>query len=341
MTTNRPYGVSVVIATWNSGKVLFQCLERLASQTYKNFEIIIVDNGSTDSAIVGLDEKYPTLSLHIEPLKKNTGFAAANNIGARLARGNWLALLNTDAFPEPDWLEKLVRAAEDYPSFSCFSSRQIQAQNPLFLDGAGDAYHVNGMAWKHYLGYPASQYGLEQREVFSSCGAAALYSRQAFLDVGGFDEDFFSYLEDVDLGFRLRLQGYHCLYVPEAIVHHIGSATLGVRSDFALYYSHRNLVWSFIQNMPPSLLWRFLFVHIIANFIYLAYYTFQGRGKILWKAKMDAIRGLPKALHKRREIQLRRKANVGELLKIMERGWLQPYLLGYHLRRVLATTSKK
>jgi len=334
-----PY-ISVTIVTWNSIAYLSNCLDSLLAQTFYDFEVILVDNGSEDSSLDGLYEKYPSLDLYIHRSNSNLGFAVANNIGARLARGKWLALLNTDAFPESDWLEKLVQATEDYPEFSCFSSRQIQAQNPLFLDGAGDAYHVSGMAWKHYLGYPVSQYGLEQREVFSSCGAAALYSRQAFLDVGGFDEDFFSYLEDVDLGFRLRLRGYRCLYVPQAIVHHVGSATLGVASDFALYHYHRNIVWSFIQNMPSGLLWKYMFAHIVANIIYLANYTLRGRGRALWKAKTDAVRGLSKALKKRRDIQAQRKVADGELLKVMEHGWLQPYLLGYHLRRVLAATPK-
>ncbi len=232
--------VSVILVTWNSAKYLSRCLTSLAQQTFQDFETILVDNGSHDGALDGLQEKYSSLRLRIEQLDSNLGFAKANNIGARLACGRWLALLNTDAFPDPNWLESLIQATNEHPQYSCFSSRQIQANNPNFLDGAGDAYHVTGLAWKRYLGYPAKQFGLEEAEVFSPCGAAALYLRQAFLDVGGFDEDFFSYLEDVDLGFRLRLRGYRCLYVPSAIVHHIGSATLGVASDFALYHYHRN-----------------------------------------------------------------------------------------------------
>ena len=340
MKNNKTFWVSIIIATWNSGNVLPQCLKSLTQQTYKDFEIVFVDNGSTDGSLDGIEFRWPGLVLRVVRLDRNQGFAAANNIGARLAQGQWLALLNTDAFPESDWLEKLLGATEEHPEYSCFSSRQIQANSPKLLDGAGDAYHVSGLAWKRYLGYPTYLYGREQTEVFSSCGAAALYPRQAFLDANGFDEDFFSYLEDVDLGFRLRLQGHRCLYVPQAIVHHVGSATLGVASDFALYHYHRNLIWSFIQNMPSGLLWKYLFAHIIANIIYLANYTLRGRGKALWKAKIDAIRGLSKALQKRRNIQTRRKVADGELLRVMEHGWLQPYLLGYRLRRVLAAASK-
>jgi GT2 family glycosyltransferase len=267
-------------------------------------------------------------------LDKNRGFAAANNIGARMARGRWLALLNSDAFPAQDWLEKLLLAAERHPEFSFFSSRQLQANAPHLLDGAGDVLHISGLAWRRYASFPAEQYGLETDEVFSPCAAAALYSRQSFLQVGGFDEDFFSYHEDVDLGFRLRLQGFRCLYVPEAVVQHVGSATLGTQSDFALYHWQRNFIWSFIKNMPSALFWEALPAHVMANIIYLANYILVGRGRIILKAKMDAMRGFSLAVQKRREIQRNRKINRSELLRIMERGWLQPYLIGYHIRRI-------
>ncbi|MDX1463493.1 MAG: glycosyltransferase family 2 protein [Marinirhabdus sp.] len=333
--------VSIIIVSWNSARYLPSCLKNLSVQTFKNFEIIIVDNGSKDNCAKGLEDIYPNLDLKVKHLPSNLGFATANNIGARLAKGHWLALLNADAFPEPDWLDKLLQAVKNYPQFSCFSSRQIQANNPNFLDGAGDAYHVSGMAWRIGIGYPSEQYGRKFEEIFSPCAAAAMYSREAFLEVGGFDEDYFSYFEDVDLGFRLQLKENRCLYVPSATVCHVGSATFGERSDFAFYHAHRNLIWTFVKNMPSALLWRYLPSHIVANLIYIVYYMFRGRGKILWKAKKDAIRGLSKAIQKRRKIQAQRKITDRELLKVMKRGWLQPYLLGYRLRRILNAKSQK
>lgn len=332
--------VSIVLVTWNSADYLSRCLDCLSQQSIQDFEIIVVDNGSSDRAVEGIQGKYPTLNIRLEQQNSNLGFAKANNIGAALACGHWLALLNTDAFPEPDWLESLIRAANQFPQYSFFSSRQIQVHHPEMLDGAGDVYHISGLAWKRFLGYPLSQFGLERQEVFSPCGAAALYLRRVFLDVNGFDEDFFSYMEDVDLGFRLRLRGYRCLYVPDAVVHHIGSATLGVASDFALYYYHRNLIWSFVQNMPTRLFWRYLPAHVAANLIYLANYTMRRRGKVIWKAKWDALKGFAKAGAKRRLIQSRRHVEEKELLQVMDRGWLQPYLLGFRLRRVQKLYSK-
>ena len=327
--------VSVLISTWNSAKYLPRCLEALAHQTFIDFKVLVVDNGSTDGSVDGLESHWP--DIKIIRLHQNIGFAAANNLGARMANGKWLALLNSDAFPEPDWLEQLIRAAENNPEFTFFASRQVQANDQYFLDGAGDAYHVSGMAWRRYYNYPTSQFGLKTEEVFSACAAAALYSREAFLQVGGFDEDFFSYLEDVDLGFRLRLQGFRCLYVPGARVRHVGTASVGTQSDFALYYWQRNFIWSFIQNMPSALLWEALPAHLMANSIYLLNYTLRGRGGISFKAKRDALSGLPRALQKRQDIQKVRKVNSGEILRLMDRGWLQPYLLGYQIRKIKST----
>jgi GT2 family glycosyltransferase len=332
--------ISVIIVCWNSGKHLPRCLESLSLQTFQNFEIIIVDNGSDDNGTLGMEEKQPNLNLRVERLTSNMGFAAANDLGAQLARGKWLALLNADAFPEPDWLLELTRASNAHPEMASFSSRQLQAGNPKILDGAGDAYHVSGLAWRIGLGYPSERYGLDPVEIFSPCAAAAMYLRQAFMDVDGFDEDFFSYFEDVDLGFRLQLRGYRCLYVPKAVVHHIGSATFGERSNFAFYHSHRNLIWTFVKNMPSTMFWRYLAAHVIANLIYLLYYTLRGRGKVLWKAKLDALSGLPMAIKKRRAIQRQRRISNADLINSMERGWLQPYLLGYYLRGVLNSAQK-
>ena len=328
-----PVHISVVLVTWNSAATLARCLDCLAAQTRKDFEVVLVDNGSTDGCLDEVESRWPGLTLRVECLELNRGFAVANNIGARLARGKWLALLNSDAFPEPNWLEQLLQAAENNLEFTFFASRQIQANANSLLDGAGDAFHVSGLAWRQYFGFPVDQYGLKSVEVFSPCAAAALYSRQAFLDVGGFDEDFFSYFEDVDLGFRLRLQGHRCLYVSGAVVYHIGSATLGAKSDFALYHIHRNFVWLFVQNMPSSQLWINFPAHLIANLIFPIYNTLRGRGKVFWQAKWDALRGLPRALRKRREIQSHRSASLVDLVRIMQKGPFQFYLLDYHRQK--------
>jgi len=317
--------VSVIIVTWNSNKDLQICLDHLLAQTFHGFEIILVDNGSEDQTLSELYEKYPSLNLKTYRLNSNLGFASANNIGARRARGKWLALLNADAFPEPDWLEQLLRSTEQNPEYSSFSSRQIQFNAPHLLDGAGDAYHITGLAWRRYYNKLVKEYGYQVEEVFSACPAAALYSREEFLNVGGFDEDYFSYFEDVDLGFRLRLGGAKCLYVPEAVVHHVGSASTGKRSDFSVYYGYRNLIWTFVKNMPSPLIWIFLPLHISAILFFAIYLTLRGQGKAIWKAILDAVLGLPKMLEKRKSIQKNKKIKPGELLKVMSTGLFEPF----------------
>jgi GT2 family glycosyltransferase len=325
--------VSLIIVDWNSGEYLPRCLESLCLQTFQDFEVIIVDNGSNDHSATNLNQRYPVLQLQVNRLEKNVGFAAGNNIGASLARGKWLVLLNADAFPEQNWLQELVLASQSHPEMISFSSRQLQDTNPKVLDGAGDAYHVSGFAWRIGIGYPASQYGLVPAEIFSPCAAAAMYLRQAFLDVGGFDEDFFSYFEDVDLGFRMQLRGYRCLYVPTAIVYHVGSATFGVRSTFALYHTHRNMIWTYFRNMPYPLFWLYLPAHLLLNMIYVLYYTVLGRGKVIWQAKYHAVKDLARVVQKRQERMTLQSVDIKRLQQMMEHGWLKPYLRSYHLRR--------
>ncbi len=317
--------ISVIIVTWNSKKYLPACLEHLLTQTVHDFEIILVDNGSEDGALDGLREKYPSLDLHINRLSSNLGFATANNIGARLARGQWLVLLNADAFPEPDWLEQLVRAADDNPEFTFFTSRQIQANTPELLDGTGDAYHISGLAWRQNYNHPARKYGIQSGEVFSACAAAALYSRDDFMKVGGFDEDYFSYFEDVDLSFRLRLAGGRCFYVPEAVVYHVGSASTGKASDFAFYHGHRNLVWTFFKDMPSALFWIYLPLHMLVNIYFSASFLLLGKGNIVLESKVDAFRGLPAILRKRKHVQQSRTVSIREIHRVMIKGLFTPY----------------
>lgn len=322
---------SIIILTWNSQKVLTTCLDKLSKQSYKNFETIIVDNGSGDENLDYISKQYTTLNLRIKKLNTNTGFAVANNIGAQMAQGEWLVLLNADAFPEPEWLEHLVKATEKYPN-ACFSSRQVQAKAPDLLDGEGDVYHISGLAWRSGYGsqvYPTSE---TVRQIFSPCAAAALYPRQAFLDVGGFDEDYFSYHEDVDLGFRLRLQGIISYHVPNAVVHHVGSASTGKKSDFSVYYGHRNLVWTYIKNMPEPLFWLLLPLHLFTNIAFLFYFSFRGQGGAIWRSKVDALKGLPKMVEKRRNIQALRISSSREIIRAMERNPLSPLIAFLHRR---------
>ncbi len=315
--------LSIVIANWNGARVLPRCLDALSCQTFRDFEIIIVDDASSDNSAEQLSNRFP--DIHVIKLARNVGFAAANNLGAKSARGRWLALLNNDAFPHPDWLERLCAATQQYPEYAIFASRLMLAEHPDRLDGAGDVYHVSGIAWRRYHDQIGERLAQHAEEVFSACGAAALYSREIFLRAGGFDEDFVAYHEDVDLGFRLRLQGHRCLYIPDAIVEHLGSASYGDDSNFAIYHGHRNLVWTWFKNMPAAMVFRYLPSHLIANAISLVYHSTHGHTQSIWRAKIDAVRGIRLALRKRREIQKTRRVSNSNLSRWMDRRWLSPY----------------
>lgn len=315
--------VVVVIVNYNAGDLLLDAVHALERQTFRNFQVIVVDNASTDGSILALRANAP--QIQIIEAGRNLGFAAANNLAVRGApAARWIALLNPDAFPEPDWLAELMRAALEHPDCASIASRTLDARNPSVLDGAGDAYHMSGRHWRRGYGCGAAGRFGAVEEVFSASGAAALYARAAWEEVGGFDERFFCYAEDVDLGFRLRLAGYRCLYVPTAVARHFGSAISGHRSDFAVYYGQRNLVWAFVKNMPGPLFWLLLPYHVALNLGALATLASRGQGSVGLRAKRDALRALGEIWRERRRAQAARKAPLRTIWRALEKGLSLP-----------------
>lgn len=305
--------VTVVIINWNGERFLDRCLSALLVQTVAPHEIILVDNGSSDASIE-IVRRYP--SVHVLEQNRNLGFARGNNVAieAAAAESEWIALVNPDAFPDLHWLEALLSAACDHPAFDVFGCKLVKDADSAILDGVGDVYHMSGLVWRSGHGVPVSSFSEQACELFSPCAAAALYRRSALLEVGGFDEDFFCYVEDVDLGFRLRLAGHKALYVPDAVVHHVGSGmTGGQHSDFAVYHGHRNLVWTFVKDMPGGMFWLLLPLHVVMNLVALVVFTLRGQGRVIWRAKWDAIKGLRKMWRKRQAIQSIRMATVREI----------------------------
>jgi GT2 family glycosyltransferase len=287
------------------------------NQTVKPHEIILVDNASSDES-VEIARRFPLVRLMA--LNENTGFARGNNLAIEAAskESEWIALVNPDAFAEPRWLETLLLAAKSNPGFDAFGSKLVNAADPTLLDGAGDAYHMSGLVWRKGHGMPVSAAMENACEVFSPCAAAALYRRSALREVGGFDEDYFCYVEDVDLGFRLRLAGYRCLYVPQSVAHHVGSGTTGGQhSDFALYHGHRNLVWTFVKDMPGFLFWLLLPLHVSLNLVSIIWFALQGRGGVILRAKRDALLGLSKMWRKRQQIQKARLASINDIWRVL------------------------
>ena len=203
---------------------------------------------------------------------------------------------------------------------AAFGSQQLIQSKPEYVDGVGDSYHLSGLVWRECHGARQQTVGLDQKEIFSPCAAAALYRRQAVMDAGGFDEDYFCYVEDVDLGFRLRLLGHQAMYVANAVVHHVGSATTGGQhSDFAVYHGHRNLVWTFIKNMPSILFWALLPIHLMMNIAVLILFSLRGQGRVIFKSKWDALMGVPLAWRKRKLIQASRTVGVVDIWRLLNK----------------------
>lgn len=305
--------VSVLIVAYESGPVLGRCLAALRAQTFRDFEVLLADNGSKDRAAHAEAAADP--SLRFLDFGKNLGFAEANNRAAAAARGRWLALLNPDAFAATDWLERLVAAAARRPDVRCFTSLQLDDGAHGRLDGAGDVMTLPGVAYRGGYGRPRPD-ALSDGEVFAPCGAAMMVDRALFLDSGGFDPAYFCYCEDTDLGYRLRLRGERTLLVADAVVRHVGSSTLGARSAFALFHGARNRLWTFVKNTPPALLALTAPLHAAATLLLLLQATAR-REAATWRGVAAGLRGLPAVWRARRAVQAQRRVGSAAIARAL------------------------
>jgi GT2 family glycosyltransferase len=320
--THSP-SIAVVVVNWNSGQYLRKCLQNLKDQTLSPARVLVVDNASTDGSLEGLEQRFR--GWEFIRLDKNTGFASANNLAVKQVEDcDWIALLNPDAFAHPDWLESLMQAVESFPNIKLFGSHMLGHDNGL-IDGTGDIYHVSGVAWRRDHGMKSLNVKRESGEIFSPCAAASLISRDVFLEVGGFDEYFYCYNEDVDLSFRLRLIGHRCIYVPDAVVEHVGSGTTSRYSDFAVYHGQRNLVWSYFRNMPGLWFWVYLPHHILFSVVALIWFSMKGKAVPVFKARLDALKGLPRVLKLRKETQNSKTVAGKKVVNAMSRDFWVPY----------------
>jgi GT2 family glycosyltransferase len=288
---------TVIIVAYESGAFLQPCVDALAAQTFEDFEAVIVDNASSDGSV--RDLRLPDDRFRIVNAGANTGFAVANNLAAAGSSAEFLALLNPDAVAERDWLEALIAKARTAPDIASVGSLQRRLDDPAVLDGVGDVWHVAGLAWRAGEGHPAAG-APGDGEIFGPCGAAALYRRATFVAMGGFDERFFCYCEDVDLAFRLRAAGYRSVRASRAVVRHAGSGISGRRSDFTLYHGHRNRIWTFVKNTPGVWFWLLLPYHLAFNALYLGSALKRGILPPVWRAYVAAAKGLPSIWRSRR-----------------------------------------
>lgn len=253
MPTHR-LDVSVVIVNWNGAWLLPPCLDALRAQTRLADEIIVVDNASTDDSRAILLADYP--EVRILPYHKNLGFAGGMNAGIAASRGAIVVALNNDAIAHPEWLAMLVAPLEADDRLGATMSTMVFAHAPGTIAAAGIVIHRNGLALEDLLGLPLAALPDTPRPIFGPTGGAAAYRRAMLDDIGHFDEDFFLYLEDVDLAWRARLRGWSSLHVPGAIVAHLYSASSGQGSPTKRYHLARNRLWSLRKNLPDALLRR-------------------------------------------------------------------------------------
>ncbi|MFN3762560.1 MAG: glycosyltransferase family 2 protein [Anaerolineae bacterium] len=308
--------VTVVIPNWNGAVHLPTCLDSLRCQTFRDFEVIVVDNGSADDSLTLLARDYP--EVRVLALGENRGFAGACNAGIRAARGEFIVLLNNDTEADPHWLEEVVAAFRRHPEAGLVASKMRLFDRRDVLHTAGDYYRVDGRpgnrgVWETDVG----QYDREEY-VFSACGGSAAYRRAMLDEVGLLDEDFFYSCEDVDLAWRAQLAGWRCVYAPRAVVYHKLSATGG--GVTASFYDGRNFIYLLVKDYPGDL-WRRYWRAVLRAQIRLAGEALRAwRGaaaRARLRGMLAGLLGIPRMLRKRRAVQRSRRVDTAYLLSVL------------------------
>lgn len=311
--------VSVVIPNWNGWNLLEPCLRSLRKQVYRNFCVYVVDNNSADGSVEHTRKIFPEIQLIALP--ENRGFSAAVNAGISASRGEFVVALNNDTVADPRWLKVLVEAMDAHPEMGFGASMLLSYHEPDIIDSIGDGYSRAGLSFK--IGVHRRNEGQyrEPFEVFGACAAASIYRRTVLDEVGVFDEDFFAYMEDVELSIRARMAGYACLAVPGAIVYHIGSASTGGNtSAFSISMTAKNVLFILFKDVPGVLLLRMVPLVVAAQvaliFLCLTSDRYPGLRRNLkayGKGLVAGFRGAPLMLSKRREVQRLRRISAREL----------------------------
>ncbi len=317
--------VSVIIVNWNGKHHLAECLDSLRNQTFKDLEVILVDNGSEDGSGDFVQKNYPEVRLIW--LDRNYGFCKANNIAIEQAKGEYIVLLNNDTKADARWLEFINDSFSKYPEAGVCASKIVYYDQPELLDSAGDGFSVCGAGYKkgHLQG---AELFNKQEFVFGGCGAALAFRKAVLGDIGLLDEDFFAIYEDTDICFRAQLVGYKCLFVPEAVVYHKVNSTLGKMSRFYVYNGQRNAEYVYFKNMPSALIWKTLPVHILYNVMAFCFFLAKGRGGSFIKAKVHFLRDLPGILQKRKEIQRSMRVSPEYIYSLLEKRWMTTRIKG-------------
>ncbi|MDI6704261.1 MAG: glycosyltransferase family 2 protein [bacterium] len=311
--------ISVIIPNWNGMNLLKDCLPSLKNQTYQDFEIILVDNGSTDSSVEWTRMNYP--EVRIIELKENMGFSKAVNCGIKEAKGDLIALLNNDTIADSNWLFELNKALSTHQVDFCASKVLFLGKDNL-INSCGDSYGVDGRA--RNIGFREKDNGQyrEKRLVFGASACASIYKRSLFNKIGLFDPDFFLVYEDVDFSFRAQLAGFKCLYVPEARVYHLYSVTRRLLDHMDVYYIAKNNLNVLVKNMPSQLFMKYLFFILKGQIREATYFSSNGYLRYFLWGKIGALFQLFKMLYKRGRIQAKREVSIEYIDSILEKNIL-------------------
>jgi GT2 family glycosyltransferase len=328
--------ISVVIVNWNRRDLLRACLDSLAAQTFTDFEIIVVDNGSTDDSAAMVRE-YPRQIQLIEN-RENRGFCAANNQGFSVSQSEYIALLNNDAEADPGWLQAMLDAIQIKPDvgetdIGMVASKILVWEDPRIIDKCGHLIYPDGQNRGRGHGQMDQGQFNRQEEVLWPDGCAALYRRAMLNEVGGFDEEFFAYADDAELGLRARIAGWTCLYAPGAVVKHHRGATLGLNSARRLTLIERNRVLLVVKLFPWNLLWTNGAYHLIRVGAGMAA-ALRGKGEIrrypgakgkltaataLLKGTLSALPLIPSMMRKRRAFRSKHRLSPKQVRRLLLR----------------------
>jgi len=330
----------VVVLNWNGLPVIESCLESILRQTYQPLELIVVDNGSEDASPDLVRNRFPRARLILNG--KNLGYGAGNNVGIKASGGQYIFILNNDARLDPGCIERLIGPFKQDPGLGAGAPKILLQHEKKLLDAAGIVVYPDGLSIGRGRMEPGEQYD-EETEVFCASGCAALFRRVMLDEIGLFDEDFFAYAEDTDLGWRARLAGWKTHYVPEAVVYHHHSKQFGTYSAHKAFLVERNRIWVAWKNFPLSLL-------CLWPFYTLWRYFFQGLGAlthkgasgkfaqessslrlipIVIKANLSGLKGLRTVLKKRREIQDIKKISNQEFYHLFKKYGIKAKEIGF------------
>jgi GT2 family glycosyltransferase len=323
---------SVIVLNWNGRHLLEECLSSIEAQSFRDFETIVVDNGSTDGSVEWV-KAGGGRDVRLVELPSNLGFAEGNNAGIREARGRFIVLLNNDTTVDPGWLSALHAASLRHPEAGLFTPKILNYYRRGEIDNTGLVIYPDGLArGRHRL---ESDNGRFEEEGESLCpsGCAGVYRKEMLDEIGLLDETFFAYGEDVDLGLRARWAGWTCWYVPRAVVYHKYSATTGSYSPRKAFLAERNRAWVLLKNFPPREI-AFSFFHTLGRYLLQAQGAVTGRGaagqlaqeipawRLAWtvlSAEAAALAGFPGILRKRRGVMWKRRIPVSAFRSLLRR----------------------